>query len=61
MAQGTLRCCGSSLFLKGLYGVGYNLTVVKTIEGTARECFEPDKRWYIPLTLFGLLWKEGLL
>jgi hypothetical protein len=34
MASGKLRCCGSSLFLKNLYGVGYNLTVVKTISNT---------------------------
>lgn len=29
MADGKLRCCGSSLFLKNRYGVGYNLTMVK--------------------------------
>ncbi|GAB9467021.1 hypothetical protein Gpo141_00004381 [Globisporangium polare] len=29
MAEGELRCCGSSLFLKNRYGVGYNLTMVK--------------------------------
>ena len=34
MAAGRLQCCGSALFLKKLYGVGYNLTVVKSIEGT---------------------------
>lgn len=28
MAEGELRCMGSSLFLKGLYGVGYTLTVI---------------------------------
>lgn len=28
MAEGELRCMGSSLFLKGLYGVGYTLTVM---------------------------------
>jgi ABC-type multidrug transport system ATPase subunit len=26
---GKLVCCGSSLFLKSLYGVGYYLTIVK--------------------------------
>lgn len=30
MAEGELRCMGSSMFLKGLYGVGYTLTVMKT-------------------------------
>ena len=29
MSEGTLRCCGSSLFLKSRYGVGYYLTMVK--------------------------------
>jgi len=29
MAEGSLRCCGSSLFLKDHYGVGYNLTIEK--------------------------------
>ena len=30
MGEGRLICCGSSLFLKNEFGVGYNLTVVKT-------------------------------
>ena len=29
MSQGKLRCCGSSLFLKSRFGVGYTLTMVK--------------------------------
>ncbi|GLE03144.1 hypothetical protein PINS_up012023 [Pythium insidiosum] len=29
MAEGQLRCCGSSLYLKNRYGAGYNLTLVK--------------------------------
>lgn len=29
MAAGDIKCCGSSLFLKGRYGVGYTLTIVK--------------------------------
>nr|CCA22574.1 PREDICTED: similar to Stromal antigen 1 putative [Albugo laibachii Nc14] len=29
MAEGELRCCGSSLFLKNRYGAGYNFTLVK--------------------------------
>lgn len=33
MAEGELRCMGSSMFLKGLYGVGYTLTVMKTDQG----------------------------
>ena len=29
MGDGKLRCCGSSLYLKNLFGVGYNMTVEK--------------------------------
>ena len=29
MAEGKLKCCGSSLYLKHLYGAGYRLTFVK--------------------------------
>lgn len=29
LSDGRLRCCGSSLFLKARYGVGYNLTMTK--------------------------------
>ncbi|XP_012941784.1 ATP-binding cassette sub-family A member 3 [Aplysia californica] len=29
MAEGVLKCCGSSMFLKKLYGAGYHLVVVK--------------------------------
>jgi ATP-binding cassette subfamily A (ABC1) protein 3 len=29
LSQGNLKCAGSSLFLKQLYGTGYNLTCVK--------------------------------
>ena len=29
MSEGQLRCCGSSLFLKKTYGVGYQLTLEK--------------------------------
>ena len=29
MAEGALRCCGTPMFLKHRYGVGYSLTAVK--------------------------------
>ncbi|RUS76072.1 hypothetical protein EGW08_016176, partial [Elysia chlorotica] len=29
MAEGVVKCCGSSMFLKKLYGVGYHLVMVK--------------------------------
>ncbi|GMP86829.1 hypothetical protein CsSME_00039457 [Camellia sinensis var. sinensis] len=35
MANGSLKCCGSSLFLKREYGVGYTLTLVKTAPSTS--------------------------
>lgn len=30
MATGSIKCCGSSLFLKSRYGVGYTMTITKT-------------------------------
>jgi hypothetical protein len=33
MAEGQLRCAGSSLFLKKTYGVGYQLTIALSAEG----------------------------
>ena len=40
MAEGQLRCCGSSLFLKNRFGAGYNLTMVKreSPEGGQPSC-----------------------
>ncbi|GMF14304.1 unnamed protein product [Phytophthora lilii] len=35
MAEGQLRCCGSSLFLKNRYGSGYNFTLVKSSDPAA--------------------------
>lgn len=33
MGEGKLRCVGSSLFLKKVYGVGYTFTVVRSAQG----------------------------
>jgi ATP-binding cassette subfamily A (ABC1) protein 3 len=30
MGEGKLICCGSSVYLKNKFGVGYNLTIVKS-------------------------------
>jgi ATP-binding cassette subfamily A (ABC1) protein 3 len=41
MAHGDVQCCGSPLFLKNKYGVGYTLTIVKKSnfnEEAVREC-----------------------
>ncbi|XP_036138839.1 ABC transporter A family member 1 [Monomorium pharaonis] len=35
ISKGKLRCCGSSLFLKNKFGIGYHLTLV--LESNARE------------------------
>ncbi|KAG6587048.1 ATP-binding Cassette (ABC) Superfamily [Phytophthora cinnamomi] len=35
MAEGQLRCCGSSLFLKNRFGAGYNFTLVKSSDPAA--------------------------
>ena len=29
MTEGNIKCCGSSLFLKNKYGVGYHMVMVK--------------------------------
>lgn len=29
MAEGNIKCCGSSLYLKNKYGVGYHMVLVK--------------------------------
>lgn len=34
MGDGKLRCCGSSLFLKRAFGVGYNMTIEKKNSNT---------------------------
>ena len=37
MADGKIKCCGSSLFLKNRYGVGYNLIISKTTRMAAPQ------------------------
>lgn len=37
MANGDAQCCGSSLFLKKKFGVGYNITIDKTVQTPAPE------------------------
>lgn len=39
MSQGKLYCLGSPLFLKKRFGVGYNLSIVKAIEGAKQPDF----------------------
>ena len=37
MSSGQLQCCGSPLFLKKKYGIGYNMTIVKSSSSTNEE------------------------
>lgn len=37
MAEGRLRCVGSSLFLKKTFGVGYQLTIEKAFQGSMQQ------------------------
>ncbi|KAF1315573.1 Abc transporter a family member 1, partial [Globisporangium splendens] len=48
MAEGELRCCGSSLFLKNRYGAGYNLTFVKDEAGCDDDALISFIQSYIP-------------
>ncbi|XP_052030939.1 phospholipid-transporting ATPase ABCA3-like [Apodemus sylvaticus] len=47
MVMGILKCCGSSLFLKKLYGVGYHLVIVKTPDSDDEKISQLIKD-YIP-------------
>ena len=46
MAEGQLRCVGSSLFLKSKFGVGYQLTIIKN-SNVGEEAVEKEEE---PLT-----------
>eukprot|EP00940_MAST-03C_sp_MAST-3C-sp2_P003047 g3047.t1 len=41
MASGRLICCGSPLFLKSQFGVGYNLTCTRPSDFRISDCAEP--------------------
>uniref|UniRef100_A0A4W2DWU2 ABC transporter domain-containing protein n=1 Tax=Bos indicus x Bos taurus TaxID=30522 RepID=A0A4W2DWU2_BOBOX len=47
MAKGTLQCCGSTIFLKKVYGVGYHLIIVKDRHCDVKEISELIK-YHIP-------------
>ncbi|TYZ68281.1 hypothetical protein PybrP1_002937 [[Pythium] brassicae (nom. inval.)] len=46
MAEGELRCCGSSMFLKNRYGAGYNFTLVKH-----ESCRESDLITFVMMSV----------
>lgn len=37
MGKGIVKCCGSSLFLKNRFGVGYNLIIAKNNRDNAPQ------------------------
>jgi hypothetical protein len=52
MSEGKVECAGSSLFLKSRYGVGYQLTIERTLvrsggglRMSCSECFWEPSRW----------------
>ena len=47
MANGVLQCCGTSLFLKNKYGVGYHMVMVKSAECDVAKVSSVIKR-FIP-------------
>ncbi|XP_025272044.3 phospholipid-transporting ATPase ABCA3-like isoform X4 [Canis lupus dingo] len=47
MVKGSLRCCGSSVFLKRIYGVGYHIVMVKEAHCNVEEIFKL-LQYYIP-------------
>ncbi|ETP35909.1 hypothetical protein F442_16025 [Phytophthora nicotianae P10297] len=49
LADGQLRCAGSSLFLKNRFGAGYNLTMIKTSDGSCdAQLVENFLKKYVP-------------
>ncbi|KAL4693465.1 hypothetical protein H8957_002629 [Semnopithecus entellus] len=47
MVKGSVRCCGSSIFLKKIYGVGYRIVMVKTPDCNVEEVLKLI-HYYIP-------------
>jgi energy-coupling factor transporter ATP-binding protein EcfA2 len=43
MKEGKLQCCGTTMFLKNRFGLGYNLTVVLLTKGSASEDEQAQK------------------
>ncbi|POM80172.1 ABC transporters ABCA family, partial [Phytophthora palmivora] len=49
LADGQLRCAGSSLFLKNRFGAGYNLTMIKASDGSCdAQLVEAFLKKYVP-------------
>ena len=54
MAEGQLRCAGSSLFLKKTYGVGYQLTIEKQPIGQFKDAGDDKKNKNIKADPLGM-------
>ncbi|ESO83918.1 hypothetical protein LOTGIDRAFT_229502 [Lottia gigantea] len=51
MADGVIKCCGSSLFLKKKYGAGYHMVVVKQAKCNVSKLTEVVKRFVPTATI----------
>ena len=59
IAQGRLRCVGSSMFLKSRFGRGYTLTLVKhTAKVTTNMTFSSEAFLIAPNTVVGCFEKD---
>ena len=48
MSEGKLRCCGSSLFLKSKFGIGYNVTMTRAAQKWSQPDISRSIHKYIP-------------
>lgn len=49
MADGEIKCCGSSLFLKNKYGVGYHMVMVKDSDNCDTEAITSLVQSHVPI------------
>ena len=57
LSEGKIECCGSSMFLKKRYGVGYNLSLVKDPRGCNEDSVDATVKASVPTAK--LLSKHG--
>ena len=48
MSEGKLRCCGTSLFLKNKFGIGYNITMTRASQKWSHQDISRSILKYIP-------------
>ena len=61
MAEGRLVCCGSSLFLKRLYGAGYNLIVAIKLQCDISALYSLVSIFFYPFFIFSLTFIQTLI